>query len=62
MQTTPAISSSEQQAKKVIKKYKNKKKKINTPGTKTQKKINDNDIVFLKQVPLQPRLAMMNKT
>ena len=49
MQTTPAISSSEQQAKKVIKKYKNKKKKkkkINKPGTKTQKKINDNDIVF----------------
>ena len=61
MQTTQAISSSEQQAKKVIKKYKNKKKR-NTPGTKTQKKINDNDIVFLKQVPLQPRLAMMNKT
>ena len=39
MQTTPAISSSEQQAKNVIKKYKNKKKKEIHQVQKHKKKL-----------------------
>ena len=52
-----------QQAKKIIKKYKNLKRKKKYAGYKNAEKSKDDDAVFLKQVLLQPRqrLARMDK-
>ena len=52
MQTTPAISSSQQQAKRRIKKYTNLKTKKKYTGYKNAKLSKYDD--FLKQVPLHP--------
>ena len=64
MKTTLAISLSQQQARKIITKYKKLKRKKKSTGYKNaKKKSKDVDVVFLKQVPLHPRqrLARMDK-
>ena len=55
LQTTPVMSSSQQQTKKIIKKYKDLKRKKKYTGYKNSRKSKDDDTIFLKQIPLHPR-------
>ena len=63
MKTTLAISLSQQEARKIITKYKKLKRKKKSTGYKNAKKSKDDDVVFLKLVPLhtRQRLARKNK-
>ena len=62
MQTTPAISSSQQQAKRIIKKYKNLKTKKKYAGYKNAKKIKDDDFLSRSRfTPAKGKQTRMNK-
>ena len=61
--TTPKISTVQQQAKKIIKKYKNlKRKRQPIVYTKNNKKSKDGDVIFIKKVTLHPRERLVRET